>query len=225
MGCQWLLRSRIVFENIPGSVRPAVVQRRGLERVEAILESAAALLTEQGYEAATLKAIGERAGIPIASLYHYFSDRHQVDAELAQRHLRALDARLSAAVADNTGRHTLRDAIDAVIDPYLAYFREHRDFVQLWFAGRSPTLAAMARAFDEAQAQRFWRFLLDRKLIRADTPELVVQLAFEAGNRLFDVAFRVSPTGDDSTIDEARRLLTAYLETYHPQPFKVRRAK
>jgi GPH family glycoside/pentoside/hexuronide:cation symporter len=46
-----------------------------------------------------------------------------------------------------------------------------------------------------------------------------------AGNRLFDVAFRVSPTGDDKTIDEARRLLTAYLETYQPQPSKARRPK
>lgn len=67
------------------------------------------------------------------------------------------------------------------------------------------------------QARRFWGLLLDRNLIGSDTPEFVVQLAFEAGNRLFDVAFRLSPTGDDTTIDEARRLLTAYLETYKPK--------
>ncbi|MFF9455398.1 hypothetical protein [Streptomyces flaveolus] len=34
------------------------------------------------------------------------------------------------------------------------------------------------------------------------------------GTRLFDSAFRRSPAGDDATIDEARRLVTAYLETY-----------
>lgn len=195
--------------------RSTVVQRRGLERVQAILDAAEELLGKQGYEAATLKAIGERAGIPTASLYHYFSDRHQVDAELVQRHLRELDARLSDA-ANDTKRRTLRQAIDAIVDPYLVYFREHPDFVQLWFAGRSPALSETARAFDEAQAKRFWGMLVDRRLVRADTPQLVVQLAFEAGNRLFDVAFRLSPTGDDTAIDEARRLLTAYLETYAP---------
>ena len=42
----------------------------------------------------------------------------------------------------------------------------------------------------------------------------MLHLAFEAGDRLFDVAFRRSPTGDDQTIDEARRLVKAYLETY-----------
>jgi hypothetical protein len=44
-----------------------------------------------------------------------------------------------------------------------------------------------------------------------------VQLAYEACDRLFDVAFWRSPEGDDATIDEARRLVTAYLETYAPQ--------
>ncbi|MGC7246630.1 hypothetical protein RBA15_18775, partial [Mycobacteroides abscessus subsp. massiliense] len=54
------------------------------------------------------------------------------------------------------------------------------------------------------------------KLIRADTPVLVLQLAFEAADRLFDVAFQRSPTGDESTIEELRRLVTAYLQTYAP---------
>jgi AcrR family transcriptional regulator len=198
----------------PTAARTTVVQRRGIERVQAILDAAESLLAEQGYEAASLKAIGERAGIPTASLYHYFADRHQVESELVQHHLRELDARLAAAL--NSKRRTLRKAIDGVIDPYLDYFREHPDFVQLWFPGRSPTLSELARAFDESQAKQFWRFLIDQALIHADTPELVVQLAFEAGNRLFDVAFRLSPKGDDTTIDEARRLLTAYLQTYGP---------
>lgn len=205
-----------MFDNQPTSSTPprsAAKQRRGVERVQAILDAAETLLAEQGYEAATLKAIGEHAGIPTASLYHYFSDRHQVDAELVQRHLRELDARISASVHRSKLRK-LRDAVDAVIDPYLTYFREHPDFVQLWFAGRTPTLNETALAFDESQAKQFWGFLIEQNLIRGDTPQLVVQLAFEAGNRLFDVAFRRSPTGDDTTIDEARRLLTAYLETY-----------
>lgn len=192
--------------------RPAPVQRRGIERVQAILDSAESLLEEQGYESATLKAISDRAGIPIASVYHYFADRHQVDAELVQRHLRELDARL-AELNDSKVR-SLRGAVDAVIDAYLVYFREHPGFVQLWFAGRSAILNELARVFDETQAKRFWALLVDRKLIRASTPDFVVQLAFEAGWRLFDVAFRLAPVGDDTTINETRRLITAYLETY-----------
>jgi AcrR family transcriptional regulator len=197
----------------PAGARTTVVQRRGIERVQAIVDAAETLLSEQGYEAATLKAIGERAGIPTASLYHYFADRHQVEVELILRHLRELDARIAAA-QNKTRVRSLRTAIDAAIDPYLGYFREHPGFIQLWFARRNPTLTEMARAFDESQAKQFWRFLIDQGLIRGNTPEHVVHLAFEAGNRLFDVAFRLSPKGDNATIDELRRLLTAYLQTY-----------
>ncbi|MEU7302748.1 helix-turn-helix domain-containing protein [Streptomyces sp. NPDC007189] len=50
-----------------------------MERRRLILETAEALFGEQGYESATLRAIGERAGIPTASVYHYFSDRPQID--------------------------------------------------------------------------------------------------------------------------------------------------
>ncbi|WP_071285431.1 TetR/AcrR family transcriptional regulator [Mycolicibacterium llatzerense] len=201
---------------------PTAVQRRGIERVQAILDAAAALLTEQGYEAATLKAIGERAGIPTASLYHYFPDRHQVDAALAQRHLRELDGQISSSVNVSKLR-TLSEAVDAIVDPYLIYFREHPDFVQLWFASRTPGLNELALEFDEFQAKQYWQLLIDKKLIRSDTPELVAQMAFEAGNRLFDVAFRRLPTGDDVAVDEARRLLTAYLGTYAPKATKARR--
>lgn len=196
--------------------RSAGVQRRGVERVQAILDAAEALLDEQGYEAATLKAIGERAGIPTASVYHYFADRHQVDAEVLRRHLRELDERVAASVNSPTVR-TLRDAIDAAVDPLLAYFRQHPSLVQLWFKGRSSTLSELDDAFDLSQAEQLWRFLIQRNLIRGDTPQFVVQLAYEAGDRLFDVAFWRHPKGDDATIDEARRLVTAYLQTYAPR--------
>ncbi|MDV6013782.1 TetR/AcrR family transcriptional regulator [Haloechinothrix sp. LS1_15] len=205
-----------MFDNQPTAqerTRPAVVQRRRVERVQAILDAAEELLGEQGYEAATLKAVGERAGIPTASVYHYFAHRHKVEAELLQRHLRALDERVTAALDSPTVR-TLRDAVDATIDPMLAYFRQYPSCAELWFAGRHETLTELVQAFDESTAQRLWRLLVERELLRADTPQFAVQLAFEAGSRLFDVAFRRSPAGDETTMNEARRLVTAYLETY-----------
>jgi len=193
------------------------VQRRGVERVQAILDAAESLLAEQGYAGATLKAIGEKAGIPTASLYHYFADRTQVDAQLVRRHVGMLDEQLAAAL-NNSKVRTLADSVDVTIDLQLNYFREHPGFVQLWFAGRSSALSELAHEFDLSWAEQLWRFLIDRKLLRAKTPQAVVELAFEAGDRLFDVAFQRSPRGDDATIAETRRLITAYLQTYAPAP-------
>ncbi|WP_418960246.1 TetR/AcrR family transcriptional regulator [Streptomyces tritici] len=194
--------------------RPAVVQRRRIERVKAILDAAEALLGEQGYEAATLKAIGERAGIPTASVYHYFRDRGEVETELLQRHM----VRLREQVTDRLGErapHSVRETVDMIVDPLLAYGRANPGFVQLW-RQRSVTLRELAREFDESLAERTWRVLVKHRLIDADTPLYVLQYAFEAGDRFFDLAFQRSPSGDETTMTEARRLVTAYLETYAP---------
>lgn len=204
--------------------RAPVVQRRGVERVQAILDAAETLLAEQGYAAATLKAIGERTGIPTASLYHYFADRGQVDTELVNRHAAALDEQFAAGL-DAPKAKTLSGAIDAVIARIASYFRDNPSFVQLWFVGRTSTLTDTAGAIHTSWAERFRKVLIERKLIRANTPLLAVQLVFEAGDRLFDVAFQRSPTGDDATLDEAKRMLTAYLQSYAPKPSQRAKAK
>ncbi len=198
------------------SGRPTPVQRRGVERVQAVLEAAEGLLVEHGYEAATLKAISARTGIPLASIYHYFRDRHQVDAELARRHADRLEDRITAAL-DNPISRDLREAVDVIFDLFLTYYREYPDFIELWYVSRSPTVAEVAQVFDTTQAGRLRSYLVDRGFLRADAPPLVLELAFEAGNRLLDVAFHVTRAGDDVIIEEARRLVTAYLATYAPQ--------
>lgn len=214
-----MIRSGIVFDNSvspKASARPAPVQRRGVERVQAILEAAEALLREQGYEAATLKAIGERTGIPLASIYHYFADRNHVDVELARRHSEELNLRITAAFEQRSSKN-LGQAIDTIVDLSLAYYREFPSFVELWYFGRSAAIGEVVQAFDEAQAERIRRYLIDRGFLADDTPQLAVELAFEAGSRLFDVAFRRSVSGDGPTISELKRLVTAYLDTYSPQ--------
>lgn len=192
--------------------------------MRAILDSAETLLAEQGYAAATLKAIGEHAGIPTASLYHYFADRGQVDTELVNRHAAAIDEQFAAGLDDPKVK-TLAGSIDAVITRIAGYFRANPSFVQLWFVGRSSTLTDIAGTVHTSWAARLRQFLVERKLIRANTPLLAVELAFEAGDRLFDVAFQRSPTGDDATLDEAKRMLTAYLQSYAPKPTQRAKAK
>lgn len=193
-----------------------MVQRRGVERRRAILDAAEALLGEQGYEAATLKAIGERAGIPTASVYHYFSDRHEVDTELMRVHVREMDALISAELA-RPDLLTLRDAVNGVIDLLLAFFRRRPSSVELWFAGGHGVLEELIHSSDASQADKFWHFLTEKRLLAADTPQLVVRLAWAAGYRLFEAAFRSSPGGDGDVIGEARRLVAAYLSTYASQ--------
>lgn len=194
----------------------AILQKRGIARVGAILDAAESILGEQGYEAATLKAIAERAAIPIASVYHYFADRHQVDIAILQRHLAALDAAVKQEL-DDRSIGSVDDAVNAVIDSMISYFRQEPSCIELWYSHqRDSALISLVEAYDAETADLVWKLALERGFLAEDTPRLVMQLAFEAGGHLFDVAFRRSPRGDDVTIDEARRMIAAYLKTYRP---------
>jgi AcrR family transcriptional regulator len=65
--------------------RKLPTQRRSRERVDLILRSAGQLLAEKGLESLSTNAIADRAGIPIGSLYQFFSDRDQIIGELLRR--------------------------------------------------------------------------------------------------------------------------------------------
>lgn len=193
----------------------AVLQRRGVARVQAILDAAEELLAEAGYDAATLKAISERTGIPVASIYHYFADRHQVDAALISRHVEVLTERMNA-VDGIEGIRSLDEAAAAVLDPLVEHFRANPSCTELWFSGRSQAVTSRVAQFDESTAQFLWRLAIERGLIVESAPLLVMRVAFEAGGALFDTAFKQDPKGDDAIVAEAKRLVTSYLRTYAP---------
>ena len=62
------------------------VQKRGQQRVEAILDAAEAVFGEMGVEAATTNAIAERAGASVGSLYHFFANKDAIVNALAERY-------------------------------------------------------------------------------------------------------------------------------------------
>ena len=71
----------------PAEPRPsrAPVQKRGQQRVEAILDAAEAVFGEMGVDAATTNAIAERAGASVGSLYHFFPNKDAILQALAER--------------------------------------------------------------------------------------------------------------------------------------------
>ncbi len=203
-----------MLDYFPDDARPAPVQQRGRRRREAILDAAEALMIEGGYEKATLKAISERTSIPIASVYHYFKDRSQVDLQIAQRHAEGLSTSVATAVQAAQVTADLDAVIRLIIQTFVDYYRRHPSFVELWLVRNSSAISTAASEFDAYQAERIWQLLLNRGLIAADTPKLAMRLAYEAGSRVLDMAFIDDRTGDTAIIDGAVRLVTAYLCTY-----------
>jgi AcrR family transcriptional regulator len=70
-----------------GAHRPRKIPRqaRSLATVEVILDAAALLLVDEGYDQASTNRIAERAGVSIGSLYQYFPNRESIVAALESR--------------------------------------------------------------------------------------------------------------------------------------------
>lgn len=75
-------------ENSPlsSNLRRQPSQQRGKERVERILDAAAAVFDEVGYDAATTHLIAARAGTAVGSLYQFFADKAAIFKAMELRH-------------------------------------------------------------------------------------------------------------------------------------------
>lgn len=70
--------------------------------MERILDAARALLVEEGPGGLRPTEVARRAGVPIGSIYQYFSDRHDLLAVLVDRYFTQVRAMLAASVANAT---------------------------------------------------------------------------------------------------------------------------
>lgn len=69
-------------------------QMRGVETRNAILDAAAALFAEQGYDPTTTHQIAAQAGVSVGALYRYFADKEAVLVETYRREMTGLRDRI-----------------------------------------------------------------------------------------------------------------------------------
>jgi AcrR family transcriptional regulator len=102
--------------------------RRGVRSRELVLDAAERLMAEHGYEAATVAALKQEAGIPMSSIYHYFGSKDGVLLAVMERGAQ----RFFAELPDPTTRHGrpaehLRTAVEAIAEA----LNRNPDFLRL----------------------------------------------------------------------------------------------
>jgi AcrR family transcriptional regulator len=70
------------------NLRTEPKQVRALARIEQILDAAALVFTEFGYDSATTNEIARRADTSIGALYRFFPDKKSIFVALAERYLK-----------------------------------------------------------------------------------------------------------------------------------------
>jgi len=196
------------------SLRRAPIQRRSAERLTRILDACADLLDEVGYDALSTRAVAQRAGVPIGSVYRFFGNKRAMADALAQRNLDRYTERVTERLREaggSVGRGDWRAAVDAVLDEYLAMKRTAPGFSLVDFGNQIPVGARHAEP-NHRVADRLTD-LLSAYLDRAPDEDLrrTFLIAVETADTLVQLAFRVAPEGDEKIIAETRALLRAYL--------------
>lgn len=195
-----------------GPLRREPVQRRSAERVERIVDACAALLDETGYAALTTKEVARRAGVPIGTLYQFFSGKDALLGALARRNLDRYLDRLARRAEAEAPRDTAA-VVDLAVEEFVAMRRSVPGFAVVDFGAVG--LQDAARLLDAAAddnstvAGRLW--VLARDLGGPHVTPLAVRVALEAGEAVLRLAFAADEDGDPALIAECKRLLRAYL--------------
>ncbi|AZS88184.1 TetR family transcriptional regulator [Streptomyces griseoviridis] len=198
------------------SLRRAPVQRRSAERLTRILDACADLLDEVGYDDLSTRAVAQRAGVPIGSVYRFFGNKRQMADALAQRNLERFTERVTDRLhgdgtPEGAGVGDWRTAMDAVLDEYLVMKRTAPGFSLVDFGNQIPVGSRHSEP-NHRVADRLTDLLagyLDRE--PDDDLRRSFLVAVETADTLVHLAFRVAPEGDARIIEEARLMLRAYL--------------
>lgn len=194
------------------------VQARSRERVERILDAAAQLLTEEGYNSVKTNTIAKRAGVSIGSVYQFFPNRYAIFHALAARYqtrvAEVLEERLDPAALDEV---PWDEALASVIDLLASMWRDDWDFHSVWLAIQNTTeLQEADLLFREEIMDTILVAFLKRIIPELDNHQhkTIARVMFETANLLLDNSMRRSADQDELLVDELKFLLHSYISAH-----------
>ena len=192
-------------------------QQRGKKRVEKILDAAALVFSEVGYDAATTHMIAAKAGTAIGSLYQFFPDKAAIFNAMELRHTRRVRAMWAQVNTSEIVRLPLAQMLAAISQSVAHLFEDPVSrivFVQ-FYTSREPF-----QSIDESMTQGAIDFLANLlKQRNADLPEdqanLLAEVCVHSSNAVMLAAFRHGDqTYGQQLIQEIPAMMAAYLEPY-----------
>lgn len=92
-----------------------------------ILDAALALFREQGFDAATMRGIAERAGVATGAAYYYYASKDTIVMDFYQRSCDEMQEKIRLALEDI---ESLEDGLSQLIGVKLAHFGPNRDVLR-----------------------------------------------------------------------------------------------
>ncbi len=192
-------------------------QQRGKERVEKILDAAAAVFDEVGYEAATTHMIAAKAGTAIGSLYQFFPDKAAIFNAMELRHVERVKAMWGQVNTTEIVKLPLRQMIHALAASVAKLFEQPVSrvvFVQ-YFMSR-----AIFQSIDESMTQEAISFTaailkLRNPALGETQSHLLGEVCVHSSNAIMLAAFRSQDKQySQLLIDQIEEFMVSYLEPH-----------
>ena len=197
-------------------LRNEPVQARSTARLSTLLDAAAQVVDEIGYERLTTAMVAERAGASIGTVYRYFPDRIAVLQSLGARSLGQFLERVRPAMRDKSNWW---EAVDSVFNTAVDAFTSEPGFRSLRF-GDVIDVRPIAgdQTGNHIVAAEIAGALTAYGLPADDDLRLRVEVALHLSDVLLARAFAFDSHGDARIITEARSLLRSYLTGHYGDP-------
>jgi AcrR family transcriptional regulator len=187
-------------------------RKRGQLRVAALLEAAAAVFAERGFELATMTEIAARAKAPIGSLYQFFPNKDVLGAALMHRYLE-LAVRALSAIEERAQTLSAEALAGALLHVFADLKQERAAAISMLDAmpGRRHTGVG---AFRATVLEHIVRVLKARRprltSTRVDAMALAVLMQLKSAAALESHTRDTKAT--EAALRELRAMLTLYIE-------------
>lgn len=194
-------------------VRTEPIQERSAARIDALLDAAADVVDEIGFDRLTTAMVAERAGASIGTVYRYFPDRIVLLQALRDRALLRYRRSVVQAIDAQSPEHWW-NAVECAIDAFVDMFRSERGFRIIRFSDAERSGVPEDEVVTGSGfANQFAQILSDEYgLPGGDDLAFRLQVVVEIMDSLINRAFVEDPNGDERYIAEARTVAREYLE-------------
>jgi AcrR family transcriptional regulator len=184
-------------------------QARGERRVAQLLDAAAEVFAESGYEATTTNAIAARAGASPGTLYQFFPNKEAIADALAERYLR----QLGEIFAPDISQLPAPALADHLVDPLMAFSIANPGFTALFVGPAAPGKLAPS-------AEYVFKAVLNQvgELLESFAPQIPgaqrarsAQVAVQVIKGILPLVLATSGAERTAMIGELKRLMAAYL--------------
>jgi AcrR family transcriptional regulator len=193
-------------------LRNEPVQARSTARLAGLLDAAASIVHEIGYERLTTAMVAERANASIGTVYRYFPDRIALLQALGTRNLERVSSKVMDEISDEM-HADWSEALEAAFNVFIEASRTEPGYRSLRLGDvidlRPP---ANERTFNSSVSDRLLDGLIARFGIE-DSSELRFRFetAVEVSDALAARAFSRNPKGDEAFLDAGRALVKSML--------------